>query len=123
MKTAIYLSGISGTILLLISMVGIMLKFPYNTVFLILGLVLLVFIFLPLMLMDKYRQNKKIDDIIDSYKGKDKKIIHLEKGETKTKGWGMNNSPFRERKSGLTWGGGNIKGANSSRGTRKSFLK
>ncbi|MDX2432546.1 MAG: hypothetical protein QNK35_16525 [Bacteroides sp.] len=28
----------------------------------------------------------------------------------------------RERKSGLTWGGGNIKGSNASRGTKRKFL-
>jgi len=40
-----------------------------------------------------------------------------------TKGWGMNNSPFRKRKSGLTWGGGNIHASEASRKTRKSFLR
>lgn len=28
----------------------------------------------------------------------------------------------RERKSGLTWGGGNIKGSNATRGTKRKFL-
>ena len=30
---------------------------------------------------------------------------------------------FRKQKSGLTWGGGNVHGANAKRGQRKSFLK
>ncbi len=28
----------------------------------------------------------------------------------------------RDRKSGLTWGGGNIKGSNATRGTKRKFL-
>ena len=123
MKTAIYLSGITGMLLLLISTIGIILGFSLNKVLLIPGILLLLFIFVPLIIIDKYLHNKKIDKIIDSYKGTDKETINFEKGESKTRGWGMNNSPFRERKSGLTWGGGNIKGANASRGTGRSFLK
>ena len=30
---------------------------------------------------------------------------------------------FQKQKSGLTWGGGNIHGANAKRGERKGFLK
>jgi hypothetical protein len=123
MKTVIYLSGIAGTLLLLVSIIGEMLESPLKNIFLILGLVLLLIIFLPLLIRERYLHNKKIDKIIDSYKGTVKGAISLEKGESEAKGWGMNNSPFRERKSGLTWGGGNIKGANATRGTRKSFLK
>lgn len=98
-------------------------EFPLNKLFLILGLVLLAFVYLPLVIIDKYLHNKKIDRIIDSYKGQDNNTIQKENGDSKNKGWGMNNSPFRERKSGLTWGGGNIHGVNASRGKRKSFLK
>jgi hypothetical protein len=123
MRIIIYISGIAGILLLVLRTIGIMLEFPLNKVFLISGLVLLLLIFLPLVIIDKYLQNKKIDNIIDSYKGTDTKTIQLKKGETGSKRWGMNNSPFRERKSGLTWGGGNIKGANATRGTRKTFLK
>lgn len=123
MKTSIYLTGIAGSLLLIIGTIGTITGFPLNKVFLIPGLILLIVVFLPLIIIDKYRFNKRIDRIIDSYKGGDKKTVQLEKGDSKTRGWSMNNSPFRERRSGLTWGGGNIKGANASRGTRKSFLK
>lgn len=123
MKPAIYLSGITGLILLMTGTIGIITGFTYHKLFLISGLVLLALIFLPLVMIHKYRSDKKIDRIIDSYKGGDKKTIRLEKGDSKTRGWSMNNSPFRERRSGLTWGGGNIKGAGASRGSRKSFLK
>ena len=123
MKTAIYLSGITGTLLLVFRIIGIMLEFPLNNLFLILGFVLLLIIFLPLLITERYLHNRKIDKIIDSYKETNKETVPLEKGDSEAKGWGMNNSPFRERKTGLTWGGGNIKGANATRGTRRNFLK
>lgn len=123
MKIAIYLSGIAGSLLVLTRIIGIIMEFPLNKLFLILGLILLALVYLPLVIIDKYLHNKKIDRIIDSYKGQDNNTIQKEKGDSKNKGWGMNNSPFRERKSGVTWGGGNIHGANASRGKRKSFLK
>lgn len=123
MKTAIFLSGLTGTLLLVIRTIGIWLEFPLNEAYLILGLVILLFIFVPLILIDKYLHKKKMNSIIASFKSSDNENKKLNKTVSKTKGWGMNNSPFRERKSGLTWGGGNIKGANAKRGTRKSFLK
>ena len=92
--------------------------------FLIGGLILIIGFALPVVIIDRVRQSRKIDKIIGSYKGSQtNKKTKYSKGDTKTKGWGMNNSPFRDRKSGLTWGGGNIKGANATRGTRKSFFK
>ena len=75
------------------------------------------------MIIEKREYNKRIDGIISSYKGKQKKKITDKKSDSKIKGWGMNDSPFRKRKSGLVWGGGNIKGANASRGKKRSFLK
>jgi hypothetical protein len=123
MKIIIYLSGITGTLLLVFGIIGIMLEFPWNNVILILGLILLFLIFLPLIIFKRYLSEKKIDKIIDTHKETDSKTVQLEKEESKAKGWGMNDSPFRERKFGLTWGGGNVKAASASRGTRKSFLK
>jgi hypothetical protein len=123
MKTTIYISGIAGTMLLLFRIIGIVMEYPFNIVLLILGLFILFCVFLPLSIAERHRHNKKIDQIIDSYKKAGKEAVPLEKGSLETKGWGMNNSPFRERKSGLTWGGGNIKGANAKRETRRNFLK
>lgn len=123
MRSFIYISGILGGLLLAIGLIGTITNFTYNDVFLISGLALIVLIFIPLSTVSRYKQNKNIDKIIASYKGTNKETIQFEKGKSQTEGWGMNNSPFRERKSGLTWGGGNIKGANASRGTRRSFLK
>ncbi len=123
MKEIIYISGVAGGLLLLFRLLGVFMDFPFNSLLLYSGLVLLVLVCLPLTLADKQRQNKKIEAIIKSYKGKKKKVTELKRGNSKTKGWDMNNSPFRERRSGLTWGGGNIKGANASRGNKRSFLK
>ena len=123
MKKIIYLSGSAGGLLLLFRLLGVFLEFPLSSLLLYSGLVLLVLVYLPLTIAEKHRQNKKIDEIIKSYKGKKKEKTDLKRGDSKTKGWDMNNSPFRERRSGLTWGGGNIKGANASRGNRRSFLK
>jgi hypothetical protein len=123
MKKIIYISGILGGLLLLFRLLGVFMEFPFNSLLLYSGLVLLVLVCLPLTIAEKQRQNKKIDEIIKSYKGKKKKKTEFKRGDSKTKGWDMNNSPFRERRSGLTWGGGNVKGANASRGNKRSFLK
>jgi predicted RND superfamily exporter protein len=123
MRTAITTSGILGFILLVVSSIGLFAELPYNKVIFITSLGLLVLVFFPLSIIDRYRQNKNINKIIDSYKSKEKESIKMKQGKPATKGWSMNNSPFRERKSGLNWGGGNIKGANASRGKRKSFFK
>ena len=123
MKTIIYLSGILGMILLVVSSIGLFAELPHNSLFFISSLALLLLVFIPLTLVDKSKQNKKIDAIIKSHKDRHKKEQTLKHGEAPTKGWGMNNSPFRKRKSGLTWGGGNISAANATRGSRKSFFK
>ena len=123
MRIAIYFSGITGMLLLIIGIPGIFLELQLDAVFLISGFILLLLFFLPLFLIEKYRQHRKIDKIIDSYRETGKHTLRLNRGEKSTEGWGMNNSPFRKRRSGATWGGGNIKGATASRGTRKSFLK
>jgi len=93
-------------------------KFVLITAFVIIGLMIVLFI------IDRYLYHKKVKKIIKQYKGFKKKegVLNKENKAT-TKGWGMNDSPFRERKSGLTWGGGNIKGASAKRGSRKYFLK
>jgi hypothetical protein len=123
MKLAIFISGIAGTILLVIRMLGIFIDFRGENVFLISGMVLLGLVYLPLQLVDKHRQNKKIDRIIKSYEGRGKEKQEIKKAGSGARGWGMNDSPFRERKSGLTWGGGNIKAAEATRGRRRSFLR
>ena len=53
---------------------------------------------------------------------KKESIQHSDKDYQKIKGWSMNSSPFRERKSGASWGGGNIHGAVPKRENRKKFF-
>ena len=122
MRTLIYISGITGGILIVLRFVGIFMEFSLNNFILITGLALLGLVCLPLYIADRYRQNKKIDKIIASHKGKDsQKKMNNEK--TKIKGWDMNSSPFHERKSGVTYEGGNIYGKVGRRNSRRSFLK
>ncbi len=123
MKVLLYISGITGTILLALRLLGTVMDFQENDFFLISGLVLMGLVFLPLLLIDRYRHNRKINSIIKSYEGRDRKLPAVPKPGNSAKGWSMNDSPFRERKSRLTWGGGNIKAAEASRGTRRSFLR
>jgi len=95
-----------------------LIKYVLISIVVIFGLMLIFF------LIDKYLYNQRTKRIIQKYKGFNKeKNISDQKKKPITKGWGMNDSPFRDRKSGLTWGGGNIKGASAKRGTRRSFLK
>lgn len=123
MKTIIYSSGILGGLLLIIGLIGWIAAVPFAAVLLVIGVLLLALVCVPLIMVDRYRHAKRIDRIIKTYQDTPAKIERLSAEKSKFKGWGMNNSPFRERKSGLTWGGGNVKGANASRGNRRRFLK
>jgi hypothetical protein len=123
MKPLILISGITGTLLLMVRMLGIFIEFNGDDIVLFLGLALLGLVCLPLFLIDKRNHDRKIDSIIQSYEGRENKDKEPQKASQSARGWGMNDSPFRERKSGLTWGGGNIKAAEATRGTRRKFLK
>ena len=122
-KIIITISGIAGILLLVIRMLGIFMDFRGEDVVLIAGLVLLGLVFFPLFLIDKRQQDKKINAIIKSYEGRNNRAKEPGTSGQYPRGWGMNDSPFRERRSGLSWGGGNIKAADATRGTRRSFLK
>lgn len=123
MRNLIYISGIAGVILIVFRLLGIFMEFPFNDLLLIGAILLLGIVCLPLAIVYKYQQNRKIDSIIQSYKRKTKQTAF--KGKNKDgsipKGWDMNTTPFRERKSGLTWGGGNLYGAKAKRGNRRSL--
>ena len=123
MKIIMYISGITGILLLALKLLGTVMDFQENELMLIGGLILVGAVFFPLLLIDRHRHNKKIDNIIKSYEGREQEVKEITKSGKGSKGWGMNNSPFRERRSGLSWGGGNVKGAEATRGTRRSFLK
>ena len=77
-----------------------------------------------MILFERYKQNRKIDEIIRIYKKTEKEEIgHSNARGKKVKGWSMNNSPFRDRKSGATWSGGNIHGSIPKRGGRKGLFR
>jgi hypothetical protein len=122
MRILIYISGILGLLLLTIRVAGIYLEIPLADLFLYSGLALLGLVFLPTYIIDRIIRNRKINRIIREFQEQEtKKEKAIESGTT-TKGWGMNDSPFRTRKSGLAWSGGNVHAANAARGTRKAFL-
>ena len=121
MKTIIYISGITGTILLILRIVGIFSPVFQSNLLLYVGGGMFLLVFIPFIIKDKLDREKKIKDIIQSYEGKEPEKTKFKKGSRQIKGWSMNNSPFRKRKSGLNWGGGNVHAANASRGERKSF--
>jgi len=123
MKIIIYVSGILGVILLTLGIIGNFANSTGSQLITFAGLAMLLVLFLPLLLLDRYLHDKKIKEIIDSGKFKNVDVQSEDNVKSESKGWGMNNSPFRERKSGLNWGGGNIHGAKASRGSRKVFWK
>ena len=101
--------------------------------FILIGVLLFVLVMLPVILLRDYRQKRKVRQIIESYRMQNKKESHRNNEESEDshsesddrsvpEGWGMNNSPFRDRKSGLKWGGGNIKASEAIRGTKRKFL-
>ncbi|MFW5820147.1 MAG: hypothetical protein ACOCWA_02570 [Bacteroidota bacterium] len=123
MKILIYISGISAVILLIIRVLGLYIPALNINILLFTGIGLLVFIFIPMIVYYNRKQDQKIAEIIKSHKEKTSSKPGSKKdAKTKAKGWNMNNSPFRERRSGLNWGGGNIHAANAKRGSRRKFL-
>lgn len=88
---------------------------------LIAGIIITIFFVVVKFLID-YFQNKKINSIINSYKFKKKNIAEKDVDNEKKFSKRSDYYKQRERKLGLTWGGGNIKGANATRGTKKQFL-
>lgn len=125
MKTWIYFTGILGSVLLVFRLIGIFTGFARNDWLLVAGVALLGLVYMPLIIIDRNRHDQKIDQIIKAHKEKNEKnkTAQKKKNTSPPKAWDMNTSPFRERKSGLTWGGGNIKAANATREKRRSFLK
>lgn len=131
MKTYIYISGFVAGFLFLGWLLALGLGMPNHLLMLVAGSVVFVFIYLPLVIRKRKMHRERMKDIIQKYKkqketGSGTKLQNETGPETTEgtskhgrKGWSMNNSPFRERRSGVTWGGGNIHAANASRGSRK----
>lgn len=85
-------------------------------VWFILGLSLLVIFFYAYQGQTNKTQRKSIPK-------KKKEISTKESTSTGKKKKGVEYPSFQKQKSGLTWGGGNVHGANAKRGTKKGFLK
>lgn len=119
MKHAISFSAIIGLAFLSIRFVGLFIDLPYNNLFLIFGLGILVLVTLPLYLFEQSRYAKLKRSILRKYK-KEKTSNKKEAIKKKT---GVNYPSFRRQKSGLTWRGGSVHGSNAQRNERKGFLK
>jgi hypothetical protein len=120
----IYASGFTGSLLLALYFIGLTADKSYNQIILISGLILIFLICIPMIYLERLRQNRKIDEIIHGHKKSTKdKIKHSSESGKKVKGWSMNNSPFRERSSGTSWSGGNIHGSLPKREGRKGLFR
>ena len=123
MKNLICISGLVGIILILGIFLGIITGYSQNILYLISGLIVLGIICFISTSISTYHRRKKIKGIIKNSRiKKDRKTLKKET-LSKNKSTGIKDFTFRKRKTGLTWGGGNIHGANVKRGERKSFLK
>jgi hypothetical protein len=123
MRILIYISGILGTLLLTLGIVGIYLEYPFSNILLYTGIALFSLVFLPMYIIERILVKRKINRIIREFQEQERKHEMVVESKIDAKGWSMNNSPFRTRKSGLTWNGGNVHAANATRGTRKVLLK
>lgn len=131
MKTAIYISGFVAAFLLLGWLLALKMGMSRHLVMLASGSFVLFLVYLPLVVRKRNIHRKRMKEIIRQYQeNKDtsntsilnhhpgNEVPEKESGH-KTSGWSMNNSPFRERNAGATWGGGNIHAANVTRNRRK----
>ena len=110
---------------MLFSLIGTMVLHSFHLLWtseqaILFGILLFILVILPVLIIRDVRHRRKIRKIIQSHRDNKLNIAgedHLK--NKKTKGWGMNNSPFRSRKSGLSWGGGNVHASHADRGTRR----
>ena len=123
-RFVIYISGFTGFLLLAIYFLGLFAEKSYDQMVFISGIVLILLICIPMIFLERRRQNNKIDEIIHQHnKSAKEEIGHSDETGKKVKGWSMNQSPFRERKSGTVWSGGNIHGAVPKRQSRKGLFR
>jgi hypothetical protein len=123
-RIIIYISGFVGFLLISLYILGLFADKSYGPVVLIIGNALIILVCIPMILLERYRHDRKVDEIIHSHqKSKKEKIGHSNKEGQQVKGWSMNDSPFRERRSGVKWSGGNIHGAIPKREGRKGLFR
>ncbi len=89
----------------------------------LLGIALFVGVILPVLIVRDVREKRRIRKILDSHRNSGSGKASGELHSDPARGWNMNNSPFRRRKSGLRWEGGNVHAANATRGERRRFRK
>lgn len=122
MKTLLYTSGIIGGLAIVLRITGFYWEFSFNPLLFWTGITLLT-LFMVLLIVDRYRYDRKIDRIIEKGRKYRKEKPGGNDVTSEARGWGLNTSPFRQRKSGLSWGGGNIKASGANRKDRRKFLK
>lgn len=88
---------------------------------LLIAVICIVIVILLVKFFLDYFEERKVDKILQNHKSKNNESS---KKDTSKKNY-KKMIPFskREIKQGLTWGGGNIKGAIPNRGNKKEFLK
>jgi hypothetical protein len=131
MKTTIYISGFVAAFLLLGWLTALLMGMSAHLLLLAAGSIVFLFLYLPMVMKKRKIHRERMQAIIQKYQN-DRDVNKKTKLQTdhgpevsgeetthKKEGWTMNDSPFRERNAGVTWGGGNIHAANASRGSRK----
>ena len=103
MKPLVYISGIGGGMLLILGTWGVLFEIRVAGLFLLFGLIFILAFFVFSWIQRK-DSDRRIDEIIRSHKGK-KEPEEMRKPKEVPKGWGMNDSPFRERQiwPGMEW--------------------
>ncbi|WKK67426.1 hypothetical protein [Lutimonas zeaxanthinifaciens] len=118
MKNSIYFSATLGIVFLSIRFAGLFIDLTYNDLFLIIGSGILVFVTLPLYIVEQKKYFKKKQSILKTFKKESQTVKAKDKKKQST-----DYPSFRKQKSGLTWGGGNIHGSVAKRGSKRGFLK
>jgi len=80
-------------------------------------------ILLVIVLIADFRKRKQFLDFSTRKSNPEKVSSSKEKEEKPSDEPMVLKSDYRERKSGLNWGGGNVHAANASRGSRRKFMK
>jgi len=121
MKKATYFSVLLAVLFLAISLISIFLEQNYHSLLLPLGIGCLLLVTLPLILVQfrdhssKLRRQRKAHDNLTKKKGSNPEKVSAKSTP--------NYPSFGSRKSGLTWGGGNIHASTAKRGSKKRFLQ
>ena len=97
MRVVLYSSGILGVTMFALGIIGSLVGYPGSELIMFTGIAFFVILFLPLLVFQKYRQERTNKEVIESgYKVKNSKTEKQD--NAKSEGWGVNDSPFREPK-------------------------